>query len=324
MYVERLLQINMATLAALGALMLGMGERSLWTPLVVATAAATSVWLADVSGWFRLSRRVANVLMLLAAANSLYELYQLGTEFQALGLARYLLCLQIILMFQQKDARTYWVLVMLSLLQVVMATLFSQGVWFGVLLAVYMLLGFSAMTLLLLHREWESHRRAAALSTPTLSQGQGDGSRWPMASQRTEFASSPSGSSRAGIGRDLFGRLRRMGLQTLAFTLLLFFAVPRFGQVTWQSPITKSDSVVSFNDTVTLGEMGQVVESRDEVLRVRFFPPDSKDPIFVHGEIYLQGGVLTEYRRGHWQFPRRPWAPVATPCTASECCPRRG
>ena len=49
MYLERLLQINMATLAALGALLLGMGQRSEGPPLLVALAAAVSVWLTDVT-----------------------------------------------------------------------------------------------------------------------------------------------------------------------------------------------------------------------------------------------------------------------------------
>ena len=54
-YLKRLLQINMATLAATGLLLLGMGQRSVWPPLLVAAAAAGSVWLTDVTGWFRLT-----------------------------------------------------------------------------------------------------------------------------------------------------------------------------------------------------------------------------------------------------------------------------
>ena len=108
-------------------------------------------------------RQVANVLMLLAGAISLYALFPLHSEVQAFGLARLLICIQIIVLFQRKDERLYWLLVMLSLLQVVVATLFSQGVWFGFLLTAYMMLGFSAMTLLLLFRQW--------------SQGAGDGNR---------------------------------------------------------------------------------------------------------------------------------------------------
>ena len=159
MYLERLLQINMATLAALGALLLGMGQRSEGPPLLVMLAAAVSVWLTDVTGRFRSVGWTANVLMLVGAVVSLRDLFPLQSEMQAIGLSWFLIYLQIILLFQKKDERTYWLLVMLSLLQVVVATLFSQGIWFGVLLAVYMLLGFSAMTLLMLYRQWKLLRR---------------------------------------------------------------------------------------------------------------------------------------------------------------------
>lgn len=155
MYLERLLQINMATLAALGALLLGMGQRSVGPPLVVAMAAAISLWATDIGGWFQLGRRTANLLMLAAAAVSLRQLFPLTNELQTLNFAWFLICLQAILFFQPKDERKYWLLVMFSLLQVIVATLFSQGVWFGVLLTVYMMLGFSAMSLLLMYREWE-------------------------------------------------------------------------------------------------------------------------------------------------------------------------
>ena len=50
-YLERLLQINLATLAALGALLLGMGERSIGPPLLVAIAAPSAILLTDVAGW---------------------------------------------------------------------------------------------------------------------------------------------------------------------------------------------------------------------------------------------------------------------------------
>ena len=61
MYLQRLLQINMATLAALGTSLLGMGQRDAWLPLLVLIAAVSAVWLTDITGWLRLNRTVANV-----------------------------------------------------------------------------------------------------------------------------------------------------------------------------------------------------------------------------------------------------------------------
>ena len=306
MYLERLLQINMATLAALGALLLGMGQRSEGPPLLVALAAAASVWLTDITGWFHLGRRVVNVLILLAAVVSLYELFPLGSELQTLGFVWFVVYLQVILLFQKKDERTYWLLVMLSLLQVVVATLFSQGVWFGALLAVYMLLGFSAMTLLLLHRQWERSRSAAATvserwpSKRSLD-GKAPSKRWPLAGQRPEFVCMPGGTGHAGVCGDLFGRLGRMGLHTMALAAVLFFAVPRFGQHPWRGSVVSPRSLVGFSDKVTLGELGQIIESRDEVMRVWFRDYWTEAPQPVDGEVYLQGALLMTYAQGQWQ-----------------------
>ena len=352
MYLERLLQINLATLAALGALLLGMGERSIGPPLWVAIAAPAAVWLSDVTGWFRLNRRTANLLMLVAAAISARDLLPTHSELQALGLAWFLIYLQIILLFQQKDVRTYWLLVTLSLLQVVVATLFSQGVWFGVLLLVYMPLGFSAMVLLLLYRQREhvepAEIRPAQPSPSQLSgteasragghpESEGPGSkipqlisairrflnpeprtlspvamtaetgdqrgvrRWPLGLQRANFVGQSGGSILAAIGSDLFANLGRMGLYTLAFTLLLFFAVPRFEQFAWRGPIVNPQPLVGFSDKVKLGELGQIIESADEVMRVRFFDYYTGAPQPVHGEIYLQGALLMTYDQGEWR-----------------------
>ena len=306
MYLERLLQINMATLAALGALLLGMGQRSEGPPLLVALAAATSVWLTDITGWFRLGRRTANVLMLVAAFVSLRDLFPLGGELQALGFVWFVIYLQIILLFQQKDERTYWLLVMLSLLQVVVATLFSQGVWFGLLLVVYMLLGFSAMSLLLMYRQWERYRPANTPSSePTAvqppSKGNASRPRWPLAGQKPEFVGLPGGSAEAGLCGRLFGRLGRMGLHTLALAVVLFFGVPRFAHFSWRGAIANPQSLVGFSDTVKLGTLGQIIESRDEVMRVRFFNQRTGAPQPIQSEIYLQGALLMDYEHGQWR-----------------------
>ena len=53
-YVERLLQINVATLAALGTMLLGMGQRDSAMTLLVLFVAVASVWLTDFTGCSRI------------------------------------------------------------------------------------------------------------------------------------------------------------------------------------------------------------------------------------------------------------------------------
>jgi protein-glutamine gamma-glutamyltransferase len=354
MYLERLLQINMATLAALGALLLGMGQRSEWPPLLVIVAAAASVWLTDVTRRIRIGRWTANVLMLAGAIFSLHDVYPPRSETQTIGLSWFLIYLQVILLFQEKDQWKYWLLVMLSLLEVVMATLFSQGMWFGILLVIYMLLGFSAMTLLMVFRQQTLFVKRAAIGPrrslpagwkflaavrvalsadrnvrPTaagerktlpnvatsigpapLTRQAEQSRRWPLSARQAEFTSVPGGSSHAGVGRDLFGRLSRMGFHTMALTLVLFFAVPRFALVAWQGPLAaKPQPLVGFTDQVTLGELGSIIESHEAVMQVGFYRESSDTPKPLQSDVYLQGAYLQRYQNGRW----RAWPVTGNP-----------
>lgn len=296
MYLQRLLQINMATLAASGALLLGMGRRSSAIPLLVLLAAITSIWLTDIKGWFRLNRTVGSLAALVAAAVSLRGFYHF--ELEIMAITNLLICLQIILLFQQKDGRIYWLLAGVSLLQVVAATAFSQGVWFGLMVVVYMLVALSALALLVLHRQWNRYRPAMRAPWPAAE----DDRRWPLAGREPTFSTAPAGRSGAGVGWELFGRLGRIGLGTVALTVLLFFALPRLGGTAWRGALSKPTHVVGFTPKVTLGELGEIIESHDEVMRIRFFDR-ARNPYRPKGEIYLHGATLCDYSRGQWIAP---------------------
>ena len=289
MYLQRLLQINMATLAAMGTLLVGMGQRSAGLPLMMSVAAITSVWLTDVTGRFRLSRKVANVAALAALVLTARELLQFNSITQILGLVRLLIYVQIILLFQEKDLRTYRHLIILSLLQVIVAAIFMQGLWFGGLLIVYMLVGLSALTLLCLHREHELLRPAVEPPSPESHFTGGACSHGPM-----------------GVGRELFGRLAVTGAATLGLTLLLFCTVPRLGRTAWRGPNILTKHLVGFSDKVTLGELGQIIESPDEVMRIWLVDASTGRPYAAPSEIYLRGAILTQYQDGQWEPQKRP------------------
>ncbi len=153
MYVQRLLAINMASFAALGTVLLALGEQNATLSVVAVLAAMTAVWITDILGVFRLNRRVTNVAVLLAVLRSLWELFQIQGAVQVMAIANLLAYVMIILMFQEKDFRTWWHIALLSLLQVAASATFAQGIWFAPLLLVYFFLGLSALALLFLHHE---------------------------------------------------------------------------------------------------------------------------------------------------------------------------
>ena len=153
MYLQRLLAINMASFAALGTVLLALGEQSPILAVVAVLAAMFAVWITDILGVFRLNRRVTNVAVLLAVLRSLWELFQIQGTVQVIAIANLLAYVMIILLFQEKDFRTWWHIALLSLLQVAASATFFQGIWFAPLLLLYFFLGISALALLFLHNE---------------------------------------------------------------------------------------------------------------------------------------------------------------------------
>ena len=125
MYVERLLQINIAALACLASLLLGMGQRSTAIPLGMLVAAMVAVWVTDFKGWFRLNKTVADWAALGALAVCLPGALRLDKMAIVSAVAMFLVLLQVIHLFRRKDAAVYWQLVRFSVLQIVVAALLT-------------------------------------------------------------------------------------------------------------------------------------------------------------------------------------------------------
>ncbi|MHC4406434.1 MAG: DUF3488 domain-containing protein, partial [Planctomycetota bacterium] len=267
MYIERMLQINVATMATLGTLLLGMGRGSVALPLLMFVVAVTSLWLTDVAGWVRFNRLSTNVAAVAAFFVFFRDMSGLRGLEQVSAIGNFLVYLQMILMFQEKEVRTYGCLALLSLVQVVVAALFHQPVLFGVLLVVYLLVGLSALVLLFLHRERSRyHQQTRRLPTPAA-----EGRRWPLAGQEPAFADSTSRySGQAGVGRELRRRIVGIAVGTLLLTVGFFFILPRWGRQPWRGARSEGIRTVGFSDSITLSELGRIIESPEEVLRVRF------------------------------------------------------
>lgn len=153
MYLHRLLAINMAAFAAMGTVLLSLGEQNPVLAVAAVLAALAAVWITDIFGVFRLNRRVTNVAVLLAVLRSLWELFQIQGSVQVTAIANLLAYVMIILLFQEKDFRTWWHIALLSLLQVAASATFYQDIWFAPLLLLYFFVGLSAVALLFLHHE---------------------------------------------------------------------------------------------------------------------------------------------------------------------------
>ncbi|MHB8900498.1 MAG: transglutaminase TgpA family protein [Thermoguttaceae bacterium] len=360
MYIQRILAINMAAFAALGTVLLALGEQNPVLAVVAVLAAMTAVWITDIFVIFRLNRRVTNVAVLLAVLRSLWELFQIQGAVQVMAIANLLAYVMIILLFQEKDFRTWWHIALLSLLQVAASATFFQEILFAPLLLIYFFVGLSAVALLFLHHERTHYhqvrhhpivprpirtlterlginwRRLGKIVLATLvvgpvslflDYGEADNARlarrrarrkahgtgrWPLIHEDAEFTgSADSLGGRAGIGLEFYGHLARMVPGTLVVAVALFLVIPRMGrfdlgprQWGWGSA-ERGPSVVratGFSDTVELGEVGNLSEDPEEVMRVRFLMSGSNRVYPMKGTVYLRGALLNHYEKGKWDF----------------------
>ncbi|MEX2137991.1 MAG: DUF3488 and transglutaminase-like domain-containing protein [Pirellulales bacterium] len=303
---DRMLPTTVAIVAALGVVMLGMGQRELRLSAVALLAIGASFVLTDLTGWLRLNRVVANLAALAAVALSVNDFMHFDRDTQLLAVANLLIYLQIVLLFQEKLPRVYWQILVLSLLQVVISAALNLGALFGVLLVLYMLVMLVALMLLFARREL------------LLSSADYGDARW----ERGASGAAAHGRDRPRLSRDAIAviadsrapatRLRPGGilrevasasLTTLLVTAVVFFSVPRFGNTMWQPTSLSYQPTVGFSGTVSLGTLGAVADNPELVMSVEFRREDDpRQPYLVHNEPLFRGSLLTQYARGEWRY----------------------
>jgi len=300
--VERLLQINVAVLAVLATVLLGLGQANAYLPLVALFAATVSLVFTDTFGWFRLNRSVANLFALVAAVYSLSSFIRFDKEQQLLSIANLLVYLQFILLFQHKSPRVYWQLMVLGLLQVVVAVALSLDAMSSVLIVAYMVAGVSALTLFFLHRESLRVTRKLPRTILTMRGSRTKPQKRVSPSElltkpQAVFDANPNALAKRVLGGRLIRQIAAMSALSLLFATVLFYTVPRHGDSIWQGPGSRRSAKVGFSGMqgISFEEEGLIEENNDPVLRVAFRDHKTGKRYTVVGRPYLRGTVLMHY-----------------------------
>ena len=331
MNVERQLHIVMAALAALGSLLLGMGQQSSWLPLIAASCSALSLYFTDITGVFHLHRHLANGFSLLAVILSIREFYHTTSEDQLLAIANLLIYLQLVLLFQQKSDRVYWQLIVLSVLQVVVAAALNLGFEFGVLLAVYLVVVLTALFLFFLHREtrlrpeenpegetsgWEAIAPLSELLADKADAIDTDVSEAPSFVQVVRRGSDGRVAPAKSRPLPIFGMAREIGLMVLTtaiFAIVIFYSVPRTSEASWRLSGGRRNSRVGFSPEVNLADSGQIGADETAALRISFWSADGQEPYMMPEAPYIRGAVLSRYTNRTW---KNPWLSGSAPFQA--------
>jgi len=163
--------LHLALAAALGflsflsTLMLGLGQGDAALPVLMGIAVIISFILTDLRRIIQLGDWAVNGFVILIVCFNIVDVLHHRAEFLAWSIARVLVFVQVVLLFREKDTRFCWQILLISLLQVVVATVFHQSILFGILLLLYIFAGLCAFILLFLQQEHRYFRRHSFVKT---------------------------------------------------------------------------------------------------------------------------------------------------------------
>jgi protein-glutamine gamma-glutamyltransferase len=308
-WLNRALQLHVAALAVLGAIFVGSRHEAATLPAVAAIAAVVAFLVTDVLGLIKINRWLGSGIILLAVVWSLREFVRISPEEKLMAIASMLCYLQMVLLFQEKDARIFWQLIVLSTLEVVVGSALDLGPQYGVLLAIYAVMALSALILLCLYREFHEPatkpRDVPEKTQPT----------WSVLLGRPEISIAPPNFAASLTPALLIRQTAVLAAVTLLFAVVFFYSTPRLSEAAWLGGLSGRNGIAGFRPEVRLDQRGRLHLSSQVVMRValtKIFP--ERRSIELISEPYFHGALLTEYKPdeagGRWL----PWRPsVASP-----------
>ncbi|MCL2742668.1 MAG: hypothetical protein FWE67_02335, partial [Planctomycetaceae bacterium] len=156
-------------ITCLSAFLLGLGQEDFVLPVLMFIAAAASMYVTDLRRWIQLGDWTVNVLILLILGLTLQDavlhIFNYQNEDLAVAIARTLVFVEMVLLFREKAPRFCWQILLISLLQVLVASAMQQGLLFGLLLIVYTFACVFAFVLILLLQENRYYRSHSFVDT---------------------------------------------------------------------------------------------------------------------------------------------------------------
>jgi len=93
-------------------------------------------------------------------------------------------------------------------------------------------------------------------------------------------------------------------VKAIPFMVILFVVMPRLGPL-WAVPLPQGKGKTGFSETLSMGDLGELVQSPEVAFRATFTGPPPRNQ-----QLYWRGLVLDEYDGVRWQVAARPTRPI--------------
>lgn len=243
-----------------------------------------------------------------------------AAEGRLLAGAHLLTYLTWIALFQDKQGRQYWWMLALSLMQVAVGAILSQSSGFGLLLIIYVFLGLWTLSVFSLYQARFGFEQAGQSAADWVLVEVTTGS--SLAASIGGLPHRQPDEARAAIQLDpnedwinyrfVLG-IVSTSLLSIAVGATFFTLIPRLWvgkQYDFNDLRGAMSKVTGFTNEVQLGEIGQILESNERVLEVRFHKADSLKELDVaetafelgYDEPLFRGSVMGQYEKGRWNI----------------------
>ncbi len=268
----------------LGIIAFGVAEQNPVLVLITGTIGTLAWYIVEGPNGRPLPQWVINLGVVITMLALLRRIVNVGL---VLGIGEFILALQLFQLYGHKENRDYALLVVLSLLQVICASMVSVTVVFGALMLIYLVLALFTVLLFQLKLGHDEVREAMARQTP-----------------RDRSPAQP---------KMLFTRGHRTHFHVLAalsgvFCIVLasgfFVAMPRGAGAgmlgDWRAPVRQR--VSGFSQQINLGGKSRISESRVPVLNMAL-RVDGQNIGGSNRSFLLRGMALDRYHRrtNRWQ-----------------------
>ena len=321
-------KLSIYGLTAAVGLVLGAAENG-WIPFVSLPMTLLGYWWCEVAVG-RNGRQLGGLgdtLSLvfggvsLAAATA--EFFGENPEGKLLSGIHLVVYLTWIVLLQRKHDTRYWQLLVLGVLQVAVASVLTNGTWFGLSVLAYLVASTWTMSVFSLHRaaeEFDVERRAAEDVPAAVSPKAVNSDTTQISNRTSRLASRAIGAICSEDGSQWITWRFVSGVGLCASLGLIvgsmFFAfIPRmwvgttFGLADDQLPPTLRQTITGLANEIRLGDMRPILESNDPVLTLRLFEngtnqglsPFSYAERLGHPEPLFRGVMLVDYEEGRWR-----------------------
>ncbi len=301
---RRNLTLHFAVIAWMTAMLIATGSGGFYLPVIVFIFSLVAFIFVDTLGWFELGRVGSYVGMsvatLVAVASYIYSVVVMNSEAgQLLAVAGLLVYPECILFLQRKSLRVYEQLAIFLLLEMIVAALINDNLFFGILLTPIMLLWVSSLFLFsryatlvqidpaidepvplfveVMYRRFVKPMLREAPKQRVVT------SRFVATSdvQETKFARRSMQTLPIGIG-------------ALVFAAVFFYLLPRTSPGVFRAGVGLKPSV-GIPTELRLGLFGRLLQNPTPVMRVSFTSESTGEAYELEEPPYLRARVFDAY-----------------------------